>query len=144
MTTYSDPHRENCGRDGTPCPTGEHGFCPGCAGEIPVNAPINLHDNGCPSVQHCPGCLPGAEQRGRDGEGHRDDCPCAYDNHQVPAVLVWPFPFADYGLWDNRTGRFMSHGWTHKDAVSLAAAYNRCYASSRRATVHLLPQVTTD
>lgn len=43
-------HRATCGRDGAPCPTGEHGFCPGCRGEVPVQAPADQHDIGCPVV----------------------------------------------------------------------------------------------
>ena len=51
-TSASDLHRETCGRDGSPCPTGEHGWCPGCRGEVPVQAPAAQHDAGCPAVDH--------------------------------------------------------------------------------------------
>lgn len=56
MAVYATPdglvHRSNCGRDGAYCPTGEHGWCPGCrtSGGVHVTAPPDLHDDGCPVV----------------------------------------------------------------------------------------------
>lgn len=49
-------HRETCGRDGSACPTGEHGWCSGCRSEreVPVNAPVDQHDDGCPAVTELP------------------------------------------------------------------------------------------
>jgi hypothetical protein len=44
----TDFHRELCGRDGEYCPTGEHGYCPGCSAETLVSAPVEEHDAGCP------------------------------------------------------------------------------------------------
>lgn len=43
-------HRATCGRDGTACPTGEHGWCPGCrvSRQVLVTAPARWHDDGCP------------------------------------------------------------------------------------------------
>jgi len=43
-------HRATCGRDGSMCPTGEHGWCPGCrvSRQVPVTAPAHWHDEGCP------------------------------------------------------------------------------------------------
>jgi hypothetical protein len=43
-------HRATCGRDGEPCPTGEHGWCSGCRDEVLVTAPATQHDDGCPAV----------------------------------------------------------------------------------------------
>lgn len=69
MAVYADKagtvHRETCGKDGVPCPSGEHGWCPGCRAdrEVPVNAPQDRHDDGCPVVKppaHCAtpyGCI---------------------------------------------------------------------------------------
>lgn len=52
MITSAREHRELCGRDGEFCPTGEHGYCPGChfAAETLVTAPIDEHDAGCPVI----------------------------------------------------------------------------------------------
>jgi hypothetical protein len=82
-TSDGTVHRAMCGRDGSPCPTGEHGFCPGCRGEVPVQAPIAHHDAGCPAVEHCPSCATDGISR-----GHRVDCPCAYDDHRVLSTVM--------------------------------------------------------
>ncbi|WP_280217284.1 hypothetical protein [Nocardia neocaledoniensis] len=73
MTTYRF-HRADCGRDGTPCPTGEHGFCPGCRdeAEVPVWAPIGDHDEGCTAAQHHPTCAAAVL-----GAGPDRPCSCA-------------------------------------------------------------------
>jgi hypothetical protein len=52
LTADSVLHRATCGRDGEPCPTGEHGFCPGCRSEreVPIRATADKHDDGCPML----------------------------------------------------------------------------------------------
>jgi hypothetical protein len=53
------------------------------------------------TIEHCPGCA-----ADRFGPGHRIDCPCAYTDHRVPAVViadVYAAAEAEYIAWGAKT-----------------------------------------
>jgi hypothetical protein len=123
-TTNDTLHRGTCGRDGAACPTGEHGWCPGCRSEreVPVAAPIAEHDDGCPAVDHCPGCA--ADSVGR---GHRRDCACAYADHRVPGAVMAE-------VYDEAETRYIA--WGAETLAAAAQSGTRLLREELRDAVH--------
>jgi hypothetical protein len=59
--------------------------CPGCppGTGVRTDAPVRHHTPGCPHAPHCPGCHTVGDDR-----GHLPTCPCAYNDHQIPATII--------------------------------------------------------
>jgi len=130
MSVYAgtDPamHRQTCGHDGAPCPTGEHGLCPGCRDEVHVRAPIAEHEDGCPAVAHredCPAFLTGS----------RADHPCTCvdrDDHRASDARITESEFRTKvpqlinGIEILQVTRFDGGSFTHH-TYAVAAALTR-------------------
>jgi hypothetical protein len=82
--------------------------CPGCPPELGVRAdsPARHHTPGCRHAPHCPGCHTTGTDR-----GHQPTCPCAYDDHQIPAAVLGPLHTEadEINADDDNARRFYHH-----------------------------------